>query len=755
MKNISIFLVLIILALSCKTHNSEKYNSETYTWKSVQITGGGFVDGIVFHPNEKNLRYARTDMGGAYRWEETQQTWIPLTDWISYEQRNLMGIESIAIDPSNPNKLFMACGTYTSEQSPNGEILVSNDRGNTFARIQVPFKMGGNEIGRGNGERMAVDPLNGNIVYLGTRHNGLWRSLDAGMNWRKVDSFPDITEVMPDSLSEEQRRIWHWRMRGSGIVWVLFNPMDESNNQSQNIYVGVSIMGCENIFHSVDRGSSWKPVPNQPTNLRTTHAAIASNGMLYISYGDMPGPNTMNNGAVWKLNTQTYQWTDITPDKPDPENGKKFGYASVAVDATNPQVVIASVFYRSAEYGGDDIYRSIDGGNSWKPIFKTGAHFDYSIAPYTEFTPIHWMFDIEINPFNPNHALFTTGFGGFETFNLSNVDIDSITNWSVYTRGIEETVPLELCSPPEGAHLITGIGDYAGFVHWNLDKPEVEQYFTDPYFGNCDGIACAELKPEILVRVGVASGHRGGSNIGYSIDYGKTWQAANMPSPESRHGHIAVSAKGKTWVWTPRNDNPYFSNDRGVTWTKISTLDKNTRVVADKVNAKKFYALDLYQGLLFTSTDGAKTFTSKALNLENGLVQIGSDRGDNRGGQDRVYATPGFENDLWIAAFDGLYNSSYNESGFELIEGVSEIHAFGFGKAAPLESYPALFLVGIVNGERGVFRSDNKAKRWVRINDDKHQWGLLLHVTGDPKKYGRVYVGTHGRGVLYGDPLNK
>ncbi|HKM93229.1 MAG TPA: hypothetical protein VJY41_06235, partial [Prolixibacteraceae bacterium] len=152
---------------------------------------------------------------------------------------------------------------------------------------------------------------------------------------------------------------------------------------------------------------------------------------------------------------------------------------------------------------------------------------------------------------------------------------------------------------------------------------------------------------------------------------------------------------------------------------------------------------------------GAKTFTSKALNLENGLVQIGSDRGDNRGGQDRVYATPGFENDLWIAAFDGLYNSSYNESGFELIEGVSEIHAFGFGKAAPLESYPALFLVGIVNGERGVFRSDNKAKRWVRINDDKHQWGLLLHVTGDPKKYGRVYVGTHGRGVLYGDPLNK
>ena len=42
---------------------------------------------------------------------------------------------------------------------------------------------------------------------------------------------------------------------------------------------------------------------------------------------------------------------------------------------------------------------------------------------------------------------------------------------------------------------------------------------------------------------------------------------------------------------------------------------------------------------------------------------------------------------------------------------------------------------------------------WVRINDEQHQWGLLLHITGDPKEYGRVYVGTHGRGIVYGDPL--
>jgi len=80
-------------------------------------------------------------------------------------------------------------------------------------------------------------------------------------------------------------------------------------------------------------------------------------------------------------------------------------------------------------------------------------------------------------------------------------------------------------------------------------------------------------------------------------------------------------------------------------------------------------------------------------------------------------------------------------------------HAFGFGKGAAGASYPSLFLVGTIEGVRGIFRSDDAARSWVRINDDRHQWGLVLLVTGDPRIHGRVYVGTHGRGALYGDPI--
>jgi hypothetical protein len=84
---------------------------------------------------------------------------------------------------------------------------------------------------------------------------------------------------------------------------------------------------------------------------------------------------------------------------------------------------------------------------------------------------------------------------------------------------------------------------------------------------------------------------------------------------------------------------------------------------------------------------------------------------------------------------------------------VSRVHAFGFGRAAPGSKVPALYLVGTVNGRYGIHRSIDSARHWVRINDDAHQWGLILQVSGDPKRFGRVYVGTHGRGVLYGDPM--
>ena len=123
-------------------------------------------------------------------------------------------------------------------------------------------------------------------------------------------------------------------------------------------------------------------------------------------------------------------------------------------------------------------------------------------------TPIHWLFDIEIDPFDSDHALFTTGYGGYETFDLGDVDAGRPTKWSVMSSGIEETVALDLLSPPRGAHLLTAVGDYGGSVHRDLDRPAPEGSYDHPHFGNTTGLACAENAPDVLVRVGRASHHQ-------------------------------------------------------------------------------------------------------------------------------------------------------------------------------------------------------------------------------------------------------
>jgi hypothetical protein len=137
------------LLIGTATVAAQPLPQEAYSWKNVQIVGAGFVDGIVFHPTAEDVRYARTDMGGAYRWDARANRWQPLLDWVPYKDVNLMGVESIAVDPADPNRVYLACGTYTRPDAPNGAILRSDDRGRSFQRSDLPFKLGANEDGRG------------------------------------------------------------------------------------------------------------------------------------------------------------------------------------------------------------------------------------------------------------------------------------------------------------------------------------------------------------------------------------------------------------------------------------------------------------------------------------------------------------------------------------------------------------------------------------------------------------------------------
>ena len=76
------FLLMLVALWAVPALEAQTY-AEPYDWKSVVIKGGGFVTGIVPHPNESGLMYCRTDVGGAYRWNPANGSWIPLQDFLA------------------------------------------------------------------------------------------------------------------------------------------------------------------------------------------------------------------------------------------------------------------------------------------------------------------------------------------------------------------------------------------------------------------------------------------------------------------------------------------------------------------------------------------------------------------------------------------------------------------------------------------------------------------------------------------------
>ena len=372
----------------------------SYTWNSAQIVAGGFITGIVTHPAQQNLMYARTDIGGAYRWNAVTSSWVPLTDWITPSNWNLTGTEAIGIDPSDATRLYLAEGTYADAwNNNNGAILVSTDQGNTFQTVPMPFKMGSNDNGREAGDRIGVDPNDGSIVYFGSRLNGLWKSADFGATWSQVSSFP-VTGPTTGSAND-----------GVGVIFIDFVKSSGTiGNPTPRIYVGVSDTGTEaspvySLYTSSDAGTTWSAVPGQPTGLYPNHGVFGPDGNLYISYGSDVGPNGMSGGAVWRFNPTGNIWTNITPAL-----GNQGGYGAVAVDAQNPGTVMVSTLDNWGPH--DDLYRTTNGGTAWTAL-RANATDDNSISPWIGILqpgPLGWwMGSLAIDPFNSNHVLYGTG----------------------------------------------------------------------------------------------------------------------------------------------------------------------------------------------------------------------------------------------------------------------------------------------------------------------------------------------------------
>lgn len=674
-----------------------------YRWNNAQVVGGGYVTGLVFNPREKGLLYARTDMGGAYRWDTGAEQWIPLTDWVGEKDWNLLGIDSVATDPVDPDRLYLGAGTYTNEWAGNGAILRSTDRGRTFKRTDLPFKLGANEPGRGAGERLVIDPADNAGLLLGTRKNGLWRSTDHGETWSQVSSFP-----VKDGASS-----------GAGISFVTYGPAG-----SKTVYVGVADKSTS-LYRSTDGGGTWQAVSGQPTGQLPQHGVLSGDGTLYLTYTDNVGPNDVTAGSVWKYTPAGGAWKNVSPSQ------GSYGFSGLAVDPQKPSTVMVTTLDRW--WPEDEVCRTTDGGTTWKALAGKSVR-DASGAPYVGTGIGHWMTALAIDPFDSGHALYGTGNGIWRSKDATATDSGGTSHWSVGARGLEETALADAIAPPGGAALITSLGDQGGFRYDSLTQVPSGR-LENPAILHSSDIDFAQSKPSMMGRVGRAGAQDGA----YSTDGGRSWNGfKGEPVGSADSGHIAIAADGSTIVWTEAGQAPYRSTDMGAGWSRVNGLVADAVVVADRSSAGTFYSLA--GGTLYVSTDGGATFTARAGNLPDG----------------KLVAVPGVAGDLWIAgSYKGLLHSTDGGRSFSTLGSVKSASGLGFGKAAPGTDYQALYLIGTVKDVAGVFRSTDKGATWLRVNDDAHQWGNFADmgiVTGDPDTYGRVYVGTNGRGLQYGDP---
>ena len=691
-----------------------------FKWRTVEMGGGGFVSGLIANPTKPGLIFARTDVGGAYRWQNETEEWIPLTDWLSPDELSFMGVESLATDPVDPDRIYMIGGTRYWNKGRSA-VLRSADAGKTWEVVDVTklFRVSGNSFGRQTGEKLVVDPNKNSILLCGTRFNGLFRSEDYGKTWTQVKSFG--VQETPG---------------GNGISWVVFDPSSGKKGEATPvIYAGV----CRpenNIYVSKDAGATWALVPGGPKGLNPQRNALGSNGMLYLTFANGSGPHgnpkanePMSEGAVWKLDTQSGEWTNITPAN------RKFCFSGISVDATNPErVAITTVnIYHKGPWGhGDKIYLTEDGGNSWKDLFADSVvSMENGGFPWLQGSALHWAGSILIDPSDPNRAFVTSGQGIFMTNDLG---ADEST-WKFVVRGLEETVPIDAVSI-EGGPFVSVVLDYDGFTHDDVTKsPEHGNH--EPGLGSTTGLAAGAKYPNLLIRMG-------GKKMQISEDRGVTWKPVpRSPHNEVRGGRFAIAADNSVILYVDSSLKRAFrTTDKGKTWEAVPGVDFNASPVADPVNPKKFYLYNTAGGQLFASEDGAATF-----------APVGE---PFPGGSFLMRAAPGFEGHLWLPmAGRGLAVSQDGGMMWEKIDGVTNAAAVGHGKAAPGAEYPTLFIWGSVNdGPPGVYGSIDRGHTWTRITDDDHEFGGLANgqfVVGDLNVFGRVYMSSAGRGIPFAE----
>ena len=687
---------LIVIAKEKPSGNAadELQKALSYEWGNVHLGTEGFVTGIISHPKDSELMYARTDVGGAYRYDKNAKKWIPMLDLIPHGDTWLMGVSGMAADPNDTDTVYAACGMY--DYVYPHDILKSTDGGNTWKRLYFNKYTLSEGDHRYSGENIAVDPKNSDTVYIGTYKDGLWKSTDGGTSWKNISDIPK-GETTP----------------GGGVRILYFD-------ESGTLYAAVCGDG---VYKSTDGESFVKLGESPKVPIRIT----SDNGVLYVSASSR---RTANTGGLYKYDGST--WTDISP-----EFLRNKTEHSVGAFVVNGSFIFAA----GAPYTDNLGYfvRSYDGGQTWENCgFARGENNIWSNP-----SSMIWANDEKTD------VILATGAGIHKMENVA-----SGTLYPKYFEdGAEELVCFDVMSVPseESPMYQVGCMDKGYVKGYNLTERGTSH---ENWALEACSLDFCEEEPKYEVQ----AGHDENSNgvAMYSEDFGKTWtkKAWNggiihdfaVSAKVGENGYPVILAAAATGILK--------STDFGETWETVNTdivsdTSKNMGkeyLKSDRVNADVFYYSE--SGKLYVTKDSGATWeylrsfnvpSDMAANKDNAMVR-------------NYFATiPYVEGGIWFNTLDGIYTSDDFGETWKLAQGIENTKTFGFGKGK--SALPAAYAVGEVNSVYGIYISDNLGESWQRIDGGFNIPCTMYQMTGDRRQYGRVFIATGGRGVFCGSIL--
>jgi photosystem II stability/assembly factor-like uncharacterized protein len=756
MKHLKRITLLALCAFIFQTSFSQAWELNPLT-----LSGGGWVTGMVVHPDVPDLMYNRTDVGGANKWNPQKNAWEPITDWIPVDNYPMYGIDAIALDLNDPDLLYLAMGR---NGVPGGgrNIYKSTDRGKTFTALNFPHpnNIDGNnhayDQGRSTGERLQVNPFNSNELIFGTYTGsmGLYQTTDGGQNWNRLD-IPGVGD-------------------GSEVIMLVHYDQYQENR----FYAFVQDVG---MFVTTNNGSSFSRLQKAsggdcPAKF-VRRIEQGSDGAIYFT-------NRKSMPFIWKIvDNKAY---DVTPSSAVLSEGggdvwiEDKGMHGIAVDFSDPQHILAAGGLSSGKYH-IPVYESKDGGNTWEYLnIDIGYHVPWQVAESVlKVTPSDLVFDQD----DPNIVYHQDGSGVCKiVLNETPVTAYEIAN------GIEETVCFDVKSVAVSGEerVFSGFSDVGGFYHdQGLDQPPSE-CIHDYWLGgtgrhSVHSYHYCESNPQVIYATGrgnYVDGKDRTKESGYyalfkSTDGGVTWtqfpqlQSSPPYAPWPINAGSIASDINPLEIQVSSQDpdnivivgkNPVYSTDGGNNFNSCSDLadidvggnfNYCQTLAADPVNGSVFYAYyhndGTRKGDIYKSTNGGANWNKVYSDLPWAKVYLMGIA---------LKTMPGKEGELWLNLYDeGLWLSEDGGSTWNEIPGFSGGKGTGMARAMDAgvgkDANGAVFVLGQYYGTNGLWVSLDRGSTWENVAPSGIVLANCKVLEASNFEYGKVYCGTTGSGMRY------